>query len=70
MRTRMGCVSGSPKRQLNSSTLIEPSVATISPAYRKPRYGVPSAASALTVGHITSCIARSCTAAVTTGAGE
>ncbi len=33
-------------------------------------YGVPSAASARTVGHITSFITRSWTCGVTTGAGE
>ena len=39
MRLRIGCVSGSPSRQLNSSTLGVPSLAIMSPAYRNPTYG-------------------------------
>ena len=38
-RIMIGCVSGSPMRQLNSITFGVPSAMIIRPAYRKPRYG-------------------------------
>ncbi len=43
-RAMIGCVSGSPRRQLNSSTRGAPFASIITPAYRNPWYGVPSAA--------------------------
>ena len=41
-RIKIGCVSGSPKRQLNSSTM-GPRAVIISPQYRIPLYSAPSA---------------------------
>ena len=46
---RTTCVSGSPKRQLYSIT-FGPSGVSISPKYRQPRNGLPSAAIARMVG--------------------
>jgi len=66
----IGWVSGSPMRQLNSSVFTRPSGVIMRPAYKKPVYGIPSAAIPRSVGKITSSIARWCTAGVTTGAGE
>jgi len=61
-------VSGSPKRQLNSTTRTSPP-RIISPTYRQPRYGLPSFSSPRSVGFtIRSSTARS-TSGVTTGAG-
>ena len=54
MRIRIGCVSGSPNRQLNSST-IGPRAAIISPQYRIPLYSIPSAFMPSTVGRATCC---------------
>ena len=48
-RGSMAWVSGSPMRQLNSITM-GPSSVSISPAYRTPVYGHPSAANAAAVG--------------------
>ena len=42
MRIMMGCVSGSPKRQLNSSTM-GPRAVIMMPQYRMPLYSAPSA---------------------------
>ena len=53
MRGRTTCASGSPSRQLNSMT-FRPSRVSISPAYRIPTYGHPSAASAATTGSMIS----------------
>ena len=47
-----------------------PSGAIISPAYKKPTYGAPSAAMPSMVGRITSAMIRSWIGGVTTGAGE
>ncbi len=66
----IGCVSGSPMRQLNSSTFGWPAPSIITPAYRNPVYGVPSAAMPLTAGMMISRMMRACSAGVTIGAGE
>ena len=70
MRAMMGCVSGSPMRQLNSSVLGLPSASIIRPAYRKPVYGMPSFSMPRMVGMMISRSARACSVGVTTGAGE
>ena len=69
-RSITGCVSGSPKRTLNSMTLGAPLASIIRPAYRKPVNGTPSAIMPCTVGFTTSRMTRACTSGVTTGAGE
>jgi hypothetical protein len=65
---RIAWVSGSPNRQLNSSTFGPRSV-SISPAYRTPRYGTPSAAMAVIVRSSTSVRIRSAVAPSTNGTG-
>ena len=69
-RIMIGCVSGSPMRQLNSSVLASPLGPIIRPAYRKPVYWMPSAAMPLIVGRMISRITFACSVGVTTGAGE
>mmetsp|Transcript_85350 Transcript_85350/g.238224 ORF Transcript_85350/g.238224 Transcript_85350/m.238224 type:complete len:203 (-) Transcript_85350:2531-3139(-) len=64
----MACVSGSPKRQLNSMT-TGPSAVSINPAKRQPTNGLPSALSPSTVGCSTSFVILSSMAASTTGVG-
>ncbi len=49
MRGRTTWASGSPSRQLNSTT-FGPSSVSIRPAYRNPRYGEPRSASAARAG--------------------
>ena len=67
----MGWVSGSPKRQLNSSTLGVPSAAIIRPAYRKPGVGqCRPRAGPRSVGSITSRMMRWCSVARDDGCGR
>ncbi len=61
--------SGSPKRALNSTTL-GPSAVAISPAYRTPRYGMPSRAMPAMTGWTMVRSAASTSSGVNTGAGE
>ena len=66
----IGCVSGSPMRQLNSRVFGLPLSSIIKPAYKKPVNAMPSLAMPLMVGLIISRITRACMAGVTIGAGE
>ena len=68
-RIIIGCVSGSPNLQLYSSTFVMPLSSIISPAYKKPVYGMPSDFIASTVGLIIFSIASSKTKGLTIGAG-
>ncbi|MNT87196.1 hypothetical protein D3C72_2275800 [compost metagenome] len=66
----IGCVSGSPMRQLNSSVFGVPLSSIIRPAYRKPVNVMPSLAMPWMVGTMISRMTRACMAGVTIGAGE
>ena len=57
IRAMMTCVSGSPKRELNSST-FGPASVIISPANSTPWKRRPSAARPAIVGRMTSCMIR------------
>ena len=66
----IGWVSGSPRRQLNSTVRGWPAASIIKPAYKKPVKTMPSLAIPAMVGWMISCITLACTLGVTTGAGE
>ena len=63
------CVSGSPSRQLNSTTHGVPSRSTIRPAYSTPVKGVPRRRISSSAGKSTSARARASSAGVATATG-
>ncbi len=68
-RGSIACVSGSPKRALNSIT-FGPSTVIISPAKSVPLKGLPSSFMASTMGRTIVDITVSVISSVITGAGE